>query len=64
MQRERGGENLSSFFLSSSYYRYIYTEQRTPRTKDTDKRKPIEEGGREGSHREFGGDLDLKVVEM
>ena len=49
MQREgeRGKERTVIVFFSSSYYRSIDIELRTPRTKDTDKRKPIEEGGRE-----------------
>ena len=34
--------------MSSSYYRDIYTEQQTLRTKDTDKRKPDRRGRKVG----------------
>ena len=44
-ERERGKERTVIVFFSSSYYKSIYTESRTLRTRDTDKKKPIEEGG-------------------
>ena len=44
-ERERGKERTVIVFRSSSYYKSIYIESRTPRTRDTDKKKPIEEGG-------------------
>ena len=54
-KRERGG-NLSSLGPVATTDIYILNsglrEQKT-----LTKRKPIEEGGREGSHREFGGDV-------
>ena len=50
--------------MSSSYYRDIYTEQRTLRTKDTDKRKPDRRGRKVGVTLRAKRDLELKVVEV
>ena len=60
-ERERGKTCL---ILSSSYYRDIYTEQWTPRMKDTDKRKPARRGRKVGIALRAKRDLELSVVEV